>query len=205
MPPALHHPAILQHHDAIGVSYCGQAVCHHKRRAPAPAAGAPPGSAPHSRRLRCSLARPGGESARSFKSGSRWPGAGVRHPTGAAALTYHGIVTLWQARDEVSAAARVAASSVTIAVRTGESQVLGHRGRDRCPGSRVQTGTAAVPGTCPGIHPTDEQAPCWGSKERKSRLRTVVLPAPDDPTRATVSPAATSRLNSRSAGRWPPS
>jgi hypothetical protein len=27
--------------------------------------------------------------------------------------------------------------------------------------------------------------PCWGSKERKSRLRTVVLPAPDDPTMAT--------------------
>ena len=47
--------------------------------------------------------------------------------------------------------------------------------------------------------------PAWGSKKRSSRFTTVVLPAPEAPTSATVSPGRTSKLNSRSAGRRPAS
>ncbi len=42
--------------------------------------------------------------------------------------------------------------------------------------------------------------PASGSQNRSSRLATVVLPAPDGPTSATVAPAGTTNDISRSAG-----
>src|SRR5215468_915532 len=42
--------------------------------------------------------------------------------------------------------------------------------------------------------------PRSGSKKRKIRLKTVVLPAPDGPTRATLAPAGTAMSKRLSAG-----
>ena len=48
--------------------------------------------------------------------------------------------------------------------------------------------------------PPSRIAPLDGSQKRSSKFATVVLPAPDGPTSATVAPAGTVNDTSRSAG-----
>ena len=52
--------------------------------------------------------------------------------------------------------------------------------------------------------PSSDTVPAAGSQKRRHRFATVVFPAPDEPTRATVEPASTRNDTSISAGRGRP-
>src|SRR4029450_12008012 len=102
-----------------------------------------------------------------------------------AALTYHGIVTLWQARDEVMgvSGARCRLKRDLIGVRAGKSQVFGY-GRVEQIGvlaHECKQGPQLRQGHVPGITAADEQASLLGVEGAQEQVEDRRLASPRRP------------------------